>query len=134
MVSMLAVVIPVAAMVILLSVFNGFESLIRDFYKVVDADIEITTEGGLATSDTQFRDVVQSIKGVKAISFIIERQAMLSYRDNRVAVVLRGVDEGYKRVVPIESYTAVGNAEILHCVSQFFEICNDLFSASEIRL
>lgn len=110
MVSMLAVVIPVAAMVILLSVFNGFESLIRDFYKVVDADIEITTEGGLATSDTQFRDVVQSIKGVKAISFIIERQAMLSYRDNRKTVLLRGVDENYNMVVPIESYISLGNA------------------------
>lgn len=110
MVSMLAVVIPVAAMVILLSVFNGFESLIRDFYKVVDADIEITTEGGVTTSDTQFRDVVQSIKGVKAISFIIERQAMLSYRDNRKTVLLRGVDENYNMVVPIESYISLGNA------------------------
>ena len=110
MVSMLAVVIPVAAMVILLSVFNGFESLIRDFYKVVDADIEITAEGGLTTSDTQFRDVVQSVKGVKALSFIIERQAMLSYRDNRKTVLLRGVDENYNMVVPIESYISLGNA------------------------
>ena len=42
-VSLLAVVVPVAAMVILLSVFNGFESLVSDLYKVVDADVEITT-------------------------------------------------------------------------------------------
>lgn len=110
MVSMLAVVIPVAAMVILLSVFNGFESLIRDFYKVVDADIEITTEGGVATSDTLFSERVKEVKGVEALSFIVERQAMLSYRDNRKTVLLRGVDENYNMVVPIESYISLGNA------------------------
>lgn len=110
MVSMLAVVIPVAAMVILLSVFNGFESLIRDFYKVVDADIEITAEGGLTTSDTLFSERVKEVKGVEALSFIVERQAMLSYRDNRKTVLLRGVDENYNMVVPIESYISLGNA------------------------
>ena len=111
-VSMLAVVVPVAAMVILLSVFNGFESLVRDLYKVVDADIEIVSEGGIDASDKALCERVEAIDGVEVSSFIVERQAMLTYRDNRVAVVLRGVDENYRRVVPIESYTSVGNADV----------------------
>lgn len=111
-VSLLAVVVPVAAMVILLSVFNGFESLVRDLYKVVDADIEITTDGYYNTSDQRLRQKLEEVEGVEAISFIMEQQALLSYRDNRTAVWLRGVDENYKRVVPIEAYTSVGNAEI----------------------
>lgn len=111
-VSMLAVVVPVAAMVILLSVFNGFESLVRDLYKVVDADIEIVSEGGIDVSDKALCERVEAIDGVEVSSFIVERQAMLTYRDNRVAVVLRGVDENYRRVVPIESYTSVGNADV----------------------
>ena len=111
-VSMLAVVVPVAAIVILLSVFNGFESLVRDLYKVVDADIEIVSEGGIDASDKALCERVEAIDGVEVSSFIVERQAMLTYRDNRVAVVLRGVDENYRRVVPIESYTSVGNADV----------------------
>ena len=111
-VSLFAVVVPVAAMVILLSVFNGFESLVRDLYKVVDADIEVTTEGAFAISDDTVCQKVEGVEGVEATSFVVERQALLSYRDNRVAVRLRGVDEGYKRVVPIEAYTSVGNAEV----------------------
>ncbi len=111
-VSLLSVVVPVAAMVILLSVFNGFESLVRDLYKVVDADIEVVAKDGSGLDEGLVRRCVEGVEGVEALSFVLERQAMLSYRDNRVAVVLRGVDEGYKRVVPIESYTAVGNAEI----------------------
>lgn len=111
-VSLLAVVVPVAAMVILLSVFNGFESLVRDLYKVVDADIEITTSNNLRPSDIALRECVSATEGVEAISFVIERQALLSYRNNRTAVQLRGVDEEYSKVVPIEEYTAVGNASI----------------------
>ena len=111
-VSMLAVVVPVAAMVILLSVFNGFESLVRDLYKVVDADVEVVAEGGLDYSDATLRQRIEAVEGVEATSFMVERQAMLTYRNNRVAVLLRGVDENYKRVVPIEEYTSIGNAEV----------------------
>lgn len=111
-VSLLSVVVPVAAMVILLSVFNGFESLVRDLYKVVDADIEITKEGGINTADEPLRHKIAECEGVEFQSAVVERQALLSYRDNRVAVRLRGVDEEYKKVVPIEDYTSVGNSEV----------------------
>jgi lipoprotein-releasing system permease protein len=111
-VSLVAVVVPVAAMVILLSVFNGFESLVRDLYKVVDADIEITAEQGVPLEDTELRSDIAAVEGVEALSFVIERQAMLSYRDNRVAVTLRGVDADYRKVVPIEEHIAYGNAEV----------------------
>ena len=111
-VSLLAVVVPVAAMVILLSVFNGFESLVHDLYKVVDADIEITTQGGISTTDELLRHKIVESEGVEAVSAVVERQALLVYRDNRVAVRLRGVDKEYKRVVPIESYISLGNAEV----------------------
>ena len=111
-VSLFAVVVPVAAMVILLSVFNGFESLVRDLYKVIDADIEVTSEHSISTSDVALRQKIEGVEGIKALSFVVERQALLSYRDNRVAVQLRGVDDGYKEVVPIERYTSLGNCEV----------------------
>ncbi len=111
-VSLVAVVVPVAAMVILLSVFNGFESLVRDLYKVVDADIEITAQRGISATDEQLRHKITECEGVETVSAIVERQALLSYRDNRVAVRLRGVDEEYRKVVPIENYTSIGNSEV----------------------
>lgn len=111
-VSLVAVVVPVAAMVILLSVFNGFEGLVRDLYKVVDADIEVSAEQGIALDDAQLRGSIEAVDGVEALSFVVERQAMLSYRGNRVAVTLRGVDSLYRRVIPIEEHLAVGDAMV----------------------
>ena len=111
-ISLLAVVVPVAAMVVLLSVFNGFESLVRDLYKVVDADIEITTAAGFSSDDDLLRQRVRCVDGVEALSFVVERQALLSNGDNRAAVRLRGVDEEYGRVVPIDAHTASGRAVV----------------------
>lgn len=111
-VSLVAVVVPVAAMVILLSVFNGFEALVRDLYKVVDADIEITAERGIPLEDAKLQSDIAAVEGVEALSFVIERQAMLSYRENRVAVTLRGVDTNYRKVVPIDEHIAIGNADV----------------------
>lgn len=111
-VSLVAVVVPVAAMVILLSVFNGFEALVRDLYKVVDADIEVTAERGIPLEDAKLQSDIAAVEGVEALSFVIERQAMLSYRDNRVAVTLRGVDNNYRKVVPIDEHIAIGNADV----------------------
>ena len=111
-VSLLAVVVPVAAMVILLSVFNGFESLVRDLYKVVDADIEIVAQGTIDRTDKTLRQNIEHIEGVEAVSFVVERQALLSRHDNRVAVRLRGVDEEYSKVVPIADFTSHGSAAV----------------------
>ena len=111
-VSLLAVVVPVAAMVILLSVFNGFESLVRDLYKVVDADIEVVAQRGVGGVTEELRSKIATVEGVEAVSMVVERQALLSHRDSRVAVRLRGVDEHYNKVVPIEAYTAAGSAAV----------------------
>ena len=111
-VSLLAVVVPVAAMVILLSVFNGFESLVRDLYKVVDADIEIRATEGRLLIDEQICQEVGSVEGVEAYSFMVERQALLRYRDRYTTVLLRGVDENYNNVFNIRDYTSVGSADV----------------------
>ena len=44
--SVAAVAVPVAAMVILLSVFNGFETLVKSMYSAFDADLTLTPRRG----------------------------------------------------------------------------------------
>lgn len=111
-VSLLSMAVPVAAMVILLSVFNGFEGLVRDLYKAVDADIEIRSTHLLRSDDDALRSRIAECEGVEALSFVVERQAMLCYRNNRTTVQLRGVDADYDKVVPIEEFVSLGDARV----------------------
>ena len=141
-VSLLAVVVPVAAMVILLSVFNGFESLVRDLYKVVDADIEVVACGGVGGVDEIDRQKIVSVEGVEAASMVVERQVLLSHNGNRATARLRCVDDEYRRVVPIEAFTSSGSAVLRYddvdCLMLGEELVYELgiytISASEIEV
>ena len=92
-VSALAVAIPVAAMVILLSVFNGFEGLIRSMYKSFDPDLLVTpTQGKVFAMDSIPADRLRAIPGVAQWSFSLEENALFEYRDRQYIGVMRLVE------------------------------------------
>lgn len=108
-VSLVSVAIPVAAMVILLSVFNGFESLIKRMYATTDADIEISR---IAEPTEQLRQHILATEGVESASFVIEGQALARFEKRETAVTVRGVDENYFAVLPINQEVMQGSAEL----------------------
>ena len=109
-VSALAVAIPVAAMVILLSVFNGFEGLIRSMYKSFDPDLLVTpAQGKVFAIDSIPTDRLRAIPGVAQWSFSLEENALFEYRDRQYIGVMRGVDSLFAEVVPIDSLITQGN-------------------------
>lgn len=109
-VSALAVAIPVAAMVILLSVFNGFEGLIRSMYKSFDPDLLVTpTQGKVFAMDSIPADRLRAIPGVAQWSFSLEENALFEYRDRQYIGVMRGVDSLFAEVVPIDTLITQGN-------------------------
>ena len=88
-VSLISVAIPVAAMVILLSVFNGFEILVKGMYAQSDADIEIL---GVGTPSEELRSKVLDTEGVKAATYIVDGQALAASETRQVFPVdLRSV-------------------------------------------
>ena len=108
-VSLVSVAIPVAAMVILLSVFNGFESLIKRMYATTDADIEISR---IAEPTEQLRQHILATEGVESASFVIEGQALARFEKRETAVTVRGVDENYFAVLPANQEVMQGTAEL----------------------
>lgn len=106
-VSLVSVAIPVAAMVILLSVFNGFEVLVKQMYADTDADIEVVTTSDKAeTLYSQINDT----KGVAAASIVIEGQALARSNNKETAVAVRGVDNNYFNTLPIDPLTLKGDS------------------------
>jgi lipoprotein-releasing system permease protein len=108
-VSMVAVGIPVAAMVILVSVFNGIDQLVRGLYNDFDPDLLIVpTEGKVFSPDALDVQSILALEGVAATSFVLEESAMLEYRGRQTTATLRGVDATFPDVVPIENMIAAG--------------------------
>lgn len=112
-VSAFAIGVPVAAMIILLSVFNGFESLVKSMYKEFDPDIAITAaEGKTFAVDTFALDRLLAVEQVEGYSFTLEDNALLEYRGRQVIATVRGVDSLYHNVVPIEGMITGGRYQL----------------------
>ena len=109
-VSVAAVAMPVAAMIILLSVFNGFESLVRSMYSLFDADLTITPRTGrtfeAAALDTA---ALRRLPGVEGLAFQLEQSVLLEAGDRQATTTLRGVDEGYATLFPLDGAIVAGS-------------------------
>ncbi|MEP7278129.1 MAG: FtsX-like permease family protein [Bacteroidota bacterium] len=88
-----------AALIILLSVFNGFEDLVKSLYADFYTDLRILPASGkfLSLSKEQ-KQKIATWPGVRAVSLTMEQKALLQNGDYRALVVVKGVDENFQHV------------------------------------
>jgi lipoprotein-releasing system permease protein len=99
---MVAVGIPVAAMVILMAVFSGFDDLIRRMYRDFDPDLVVQPAEGKVFDPASLNiEAIEALAGVEATSLMLEESAMVEYRGHTTTATIRGVDERFAGVVPI---------------------------------
>lgn len=108
-VSCFSVAVPVAALIILLSVFGGLNSLMESLNSNFDAQLKITPTQGRFFSPTELTANIESIDGVESITSFIDDNALVRYKDAQTLVTVRGVDTLYNKVVPISNMVTVGN-------------------------
>ncbi|MDE5707925.1 MAG: ABC transporter permease [Alistipes sp.] len=111
--SVVAVAVPVAAMIVLLSVFNGFETLIKGNCSVFDADLTLSPCEG-QTFDVAGVDslAVSRVPGVEACSFILEQSALLEHGGRQATATVRGVDDRYGEVFPFAETISSGTPDV----------------------
>lgn len=110
LVSLLAVAIPTAAMIILMAMFDGLTTTITEHNRAVDADIEVVPARG-TTFDSNAIDFerICSSEGVAATTRYLEQSVMASANGHRVTVSLRGIDSTYCDVIPIDKHLVLGD-------------------------
>ena len=110
LVSLLAVAIPTAAMIILMAMFDGLTSTIAEYNRAVDADIEIVARRGTTfASDAIDLREIYATEGVAATTGYLEQSVMASANSHRVTVMLRGIDSTYCDVIPVDDHLVMGD-------------------------
>lgn len=103
-ISILGLTVGTAALVLILSVFNGFEDLIMGMYVKFNPDIKITpVSGKFFNADTSLVYKISKIQGVEAISETLEEIAFFTYRDKQDFGMVKGVDTLFSAVSNIDS-------------------------------
>lgn len=101
-ISVVAVVVPTAAMVILLSIFGGLGSVIASLYSTVDGDIEVIARRGQTFDHCEaLIERITALDDVAAAAPYIEQEVMASAGGRRTTLKIRGVDARYEEVIPI---------------------------------
>jgi len=95
-ISMIGVAVGTAALIIVLSVFNGLEELVRTLYGKSDPNLVISaTKGKAFDVDRTFLVKLENTPGVALLTEVIEDNALLQYHDRQMVVKLRGLSDNY---------------------------------------
>ena len=103
-VSVAGVAVGTMALIIVLSVFNGLETMVSAIFNTFDPDIKITAaEGKTFIADTSRLKLLANVEGLSCYSLTIEENALLKYGDRQFIATIKGVDDNYARVTNIDS-------------------------------
>ena len=103
------VAIITAAIICMLSVFNGFESLIDSLCSNFDAELRIEPRRGKTFQDTDsLRNVILNTDGVETLSAVLEENILLSYGNHQIPAKMMGVDDAFAEVTQIQDIVAAG--------------------------
>jgi len=103
-ISVLGITTGTMALVIVLSVFNGFDRLVKSLYNTFDPDIQISSvEEKTFTPDPATKQAILSIPGVNAVSEVLEDNVLLLYSDKQHIATVKGVDEAFRDVSGLDS-------------------------------
>ena len=93
---MIGVAVGTMALVVVLSVFNGLEDLVRSLYASFDAELKIEPAQGKSFEvEPNWLLQIQEIEGVDIVTEVIEDNALFKYKDYQHLARLKGVSNNY---------------------------------------
>ena len=103
-ISVAGIIVVTMALVIVLSVFNGFNGLIETFFSNFDPDLKITASRGKMFSPSENRfEEIQNLLGVLHYAEVIEETALLKYGDQQYPAIVKGVPPNYSDYTSIDT-------------------------------
>lgn len=112
-ISLLGYIVGAASLVIILSVFNGFEALFTSMYKDFDSDLRITAQAGKSIDSASFKwaSFNGALQG-ESYSLILEENVLLRYDERQSIATLKGVDNNYSAVTGFDKTIVSGQADV----------------------
>lgn len=108
-ISVAGVTIGTMALIVVLSVFNGFEGLVVSLFNTFDPPLKVTPVQGKTFTSTAFPwQKIEAIEGVEAATGIIEEKALLKYGSKQFLATLKGVDDNYTEWTGLDSMITDG--------------------------
>jgi lipoprotein-releasing system permease protein len=104
MISVFGIALGSMSLIVILSVFNGFEDLLRDLIGVYKPDLHISVKEGKVFSISEEKlKALGKIKGVVSYAGVLEEIALFEYDGIQNIGTLKGVDKNFLSVITMDS-------------------------------
>lgn len=101
-ISVIGVAVATMALVIVLSVFNGFQDLMASFFTNFDPQLKVVpTEGKTRPADDPILTEIRKLPQVDVATETLEDQALAVYNGNQAMVMVKGVDDNFAELTHI---------------------------------
>ena len=108
-ISIAGVMICTTALIIVLSVFSGFERLVISLFNAFNPDVAITLKEGKTFDSTMLsEDKLRKIPGVVYLTEVIEENALVKYKDKQYIATIKGVSEDYAKMCGLDTMMTEG--------------------------
>lgn len=114
-ISVCGVALATLAMVCTLSVFNGFQDMVATFFTAFDPQVKITSvKGKVFDGSMPVLSQIKNMPEVAVYSESVEDNAMVQYKGRQVMAVIKGVEDNFDKLTPIDSILFGRGELILH--------------------
>ncbi len=109
-VSFLGIAIATAALVIILSVFNGLENLVSSLFTKFDPALKIEVVQGKVFAPTAPQMAqLQSLPEIATIAQTLQESALFKYQKNQTIATIKGIDQNFVQLTHIDSCLSQGD-------------------------
>ena len=110
-ISVVGVVVATMALVVTLSVFNGFHDLVASFFTSFDPQLKVTpVQGKTAAADDPILTKIRQLPEIDVATDCLEDQALAVFGSRQAMVTVKGVDDNFDRLTHINEIL-VGDGE-----------------------
>ena len=102
-VSLFGVAIGTAALILVLSVFNGFENLVLSMYNSFDPHLKITTTEGKIFNPDEVSALLLTVEDIENSALVLEEKVLLKYQEKEYIATAKGVSEEYLQMTNFDS-------------------------------
>lgn len=109
LISQFGIAVGTAALILVLSVFNGFEDLVLSMYNVFDPHLKVTIVEGKTFNQEKSLDIVSRQEGIDVVSSTLEEKVLVEYNNKEYIATIKGVDDSFQKLTNFDSLLISGN-------------------------
>ncbi|MBN2213721.1 MAG: ABC transporter permease [Bacteroidales bacterium] len=109
LISIGGVAVGTMALIVVLSVFNGFDNLVQSLFNSFNPDLLVTIKEGKAfVPDRSLLIQLKQTEGVEDYAEVLEDKALLKYDERQTIAIIKGVDKNYGNISGVDSMMRQG--------------------------